>query len=943
MASCSGGLTAARRHHLLLAAAFCLALLAVGGAHAAVFSVDFGSESIKVAVVNLRPGQSPIAIALNEFSKRKSPALAAYSNGERLLSEEAAGIAARYPERVYARARDMLAKPAADVASLLASSRLPYDIVADAERNAVKIRAHDGETELAPEEVVAMVLGYARDLAEAHTKAPIKDAVVSVPPFFGQAQRQALLDAAQVAGVNVMALIHEHAGAALQYGIDKDFSNGSRNVVLFDMGATSTYAAVVHFSSYVARERGKNVSVNQFQVKGVRWETELGGQTMEGRLLDHFAAEFNAQLGGGLDVTSSPKAMAKLKKQVKRTKEILSANTAAPISAESLFEDHDFRSSITREKFEELCGDLWERALTPLRRVLADTNLSVAELDAVELIGGATRVPKLQSVLAEFLGDKKSLDRHLDADEALALGSALLAANISDGFKLNRKIGMLDGLPYGVLFGIEGRTEGADEDAPEEGPQLLFPRLKKLPSKVLRSVKGQLGEFKVVLQYDPEGDVPPAAASGQIAVLEVTGVANATAKYGSYNLTQPLKTALHFALSRSGIVSLDRAEVVAEFSEWFEVPDIPAVNATVSVANATAEGGNGTGASNATTIDGGEGTAAGEDADGLEETPGEEGGLSADEGVTGAEGGVEEEKKAEAGAEAAVPMKRKLRKRTVRIPLKIRDVTEGVPKPLSAAAMAEALKRTEKLRQREQEKRATAEAKNGLEAYIYATKDKLEDAEGVVKVSTEEQRDAFRAELSEAEDWLYMDGADSSAAEFRKKLADLRQTGDAIFFRLAELTARPEASTEARNIFSDVRQVFEEWSTSRPWLNQTDKSQVLDKVVGVEKWLEEVEASQAKLPGNETPVYKSADVKQKVEEIQRQVARLMRIPKPKPKPSPDASRNITKNSTNGSSEGPEGSTGETSDSNAKIEFTDRKEGKNKDSTDPTEEAARDEL
>lgn len=936
MARRLGGLSAAGRcQRLLLAAAACLALACT--VRAAVFSVDYGSESIKVAVVNLRPGQAPISIALNEFSKRKSPALAAYSQGERLLAEEAAGIAARYPERVYARARDMLARPLPDVAALLARGRLPYDVVADEERNGVKVRSHDGEVELAPEEVVAMVLGYARDLAEAHSRQAIKDAVVSVPPFFGQAQRQALLDAAQIAGLNVMALIHEHAGAALQYGVDKDFSNGSRNVVLFDMGATSTYAAVVHFSSYVARERGKNTSVNQFQVKGVRWETELGGQIMEGRLVDHFAAEFNAQLGsGGLDVTSSPKAMAKLKKEVKRTKEILSANTAAPISVESLFEDRDFRSSITREKFEELCGDLWGRALNPLRRVLADTNLTVAELDAVELIGGATRVPKLQTVLAEFLGDKKSLDRHLDADEALALGSALLAANISDGFKLNRKIGMLDGLPYGVLFGIEGRTEGAEDEAP--GPQLLFPRLKKLPSKVLRSLKGQLGEFRVALHYDPEGDLPAGATSGQIAVLEVTGVANATAKYGAFNLTQPLKAALHFVLSRSGIVSLDRAEVVAEFSEWYEVPNVvvPAANAS---ANATAEGGNGTTTSNSTA---GSEEDGGEDAEGQEEAPqapaeGEAPEASAELGSS--DGGAEGAK----NGSTAVPMKRKLRKRTVRIPLKIRDVTEGMPKPLSPAAMAEALKRTEKLRQREQEKRATAEAKNSLEAYIYATKDKLEDADGVVKVSTEAQRDAFRAELSEAEDWLYMDGAESSAAEFRKKLTDLKQTGDAIFFRLAELTARPEAAAEARKIFGEVRQIFEEWSTSRPWLNQTEKDQVLVKVEAAEKWLKGVETSQAKLPGHETPEYNSADVKQKVEEIQRQVARLMRIPKPKPKPTPNAKKNGTANSTNESTEVPPVSTSEESESEVKPGDSNGKDSGGEDSTRTTQEPVRDEL
>jgi len=159
----------------------------------------------------------------------------------------------------------------------------------------------------------------------------------------GQAERRGLLAAAQLAGINVLSLINEHSGAALQYGIDKDFSNETRHVIFYDMGATSTYAALVYFSSYKGKEYGKSVSVNQFQVKDVRWNPELGGQHMELRLVEYFADQFNAQVGGGIDVRKFPKAMAKLKKQVKRTKEILSANTAAPISVESLHDDVDFR------------------------------------------------------------------------------------------------------------------------------------------------------------------------------------------------------------------------------------------------------------------------------------------------------------------------------------------------------------------------------------------------------------------------------------------------------------------------------------------------------------------------------------------------------------------------------------------------------------------------
>jgi hypoxia up-regulated 1 len=236
----------------------------------AVSSIDLGSEWIKVAVVNLKPGQTPISIAINEMSKRKTPALVAFQSGTRLLGEEALGIAARYPDKVYSHLRDMLGKSYEKVKGFLEAMYLPYDVVKDS-RGAVAFRVEDedegGNVGLySVEELLGMILGFAGDLAEFHSKVVVKDAVVGVPAYFGQAERRGLVQAAQLAGINVLALINEHSGAALQYGIDKDFSNGSRYVVFYDMGASSTYAALVYFSAYNAKEFGKTVSVNQFQV-----------------------------------------------------------------------------------------------------------------------------------------------------------------------------------------------------------------------------------------------------------------------------------------------------------------------------------------------------------------------------------------------------------------------------------------------------------------------------------------------------------------------------------------------------------------------------------------------------------------------------------------------------------------------------------------------------
>ncbi|KAK9285864.1 hypothetical protein L1049_025065 [Liquidambar formosana] len=815
----------------------------------AVSSVDLGSEWLKVAVVNLKPGQSPISVAINEMSKRKSPALVAFQSGNRLIGEEAAGIVARYPHKVFSLVRDMIGKPYKYVKDLLDSMYLPFDVVEDS-RGAAAIKIDDGVTIYSAEELTAMVLSYALNLAEFHSKVPIKDVVIAVPPYFGQAERRGMLQAAQLAGINVLSLMNEHSGAALQYGIDKDFSNESRHVIFYDMGSRSTYAALVYFSAYSVKEFGKTVSVNQFQVKDVRWDPELGGQNMELRLVEYFADEFNKQIGNGVDVRKSPKAMAKLKKQVKRTKEILSANTMAPISVESLYEDRDFRSTITREKFEELCADIWEKSVVPVKELLDHSGLKVDDIYAVELIGGATRVPKLQATLQEFLG-KNDLAKHLDADEAIVLGAALHAANLSDGIKLNRKLGMVDGASYGFVIEFDGPDLLKDESS----RQLLVPRMKKLPGKMFRSIV-HYKDFEVSLSYESEGLLPPGVSSHTFAQYDVSGLTNASEKYSSRNLSSPIKANLHFSLSRSGILSLDRADAVVEISEWVEIPKI----------NLTLE--NTTNASPNISVEAGPQNTSEESNDNLHN----DGGIN-----NMSNSNVNEQSTMDLGTE------KKLKKRTFRVPLKIVEKTVGPGMPLSKAYLAEAKRKLEALDKKDAERRRTAELKNNLEGYIYATREKLESSEEFEKISTSEERQSFIEKLEEVQEWLYTDGEDATATEFQEHLDMLRAIGDPIFFRLNELTARPAACDQARRYLDELQQISRDWETKKSWLPKDKIDEVLNGAEKVRNWLNEMEAEQKKISGFSTPVFTSEEVYGKVFNLQDKVASINRIPKPKPK------------------------------------------------------------
>ncbi|GLT40874.1 hypothetical protein SLA2020_149760 [Shorea laevis] len=837
------------RQFRLVLSIFVLFLFSIRS-QAAVSSIDLGSESLKVAVVNLKPGQSPITIAINEMSKRKSPALVAFQSGTRLLGEEAAGIVARYPDKVYSQLRDMVGKPYKHVKGFIDSMYLPFDIVEDS-RGAVSFKIDDNVTGYSIEELLAMILSYAANLAEFHSKVPVKDAVISVPPYFGQAERKGLLRAARLAGINVLCLINEHSGASLQYGIDKDFSNGSRHVIFYDMGSSSTYAALVYYSAYNTKEFGKTVSVNQFQVKDVRWDSELGGQNMELRLVEYFADEFNKQLGNGVDVRKSPKAMAKLKKQVKRTKEILSANTMAPISIESFYDDRDFRSTISREKFEELCADLWERSLTPVKEVLKHSGLKLDDIFAVELIGGATRVPKLQAKLQEFLG-RKELDKHLDADEAIVLGAALHAANLSDGIKLNRKLGMIDGSSYGFVIELDG--PGLLEN--DSNKQLLVPRMKKLPSKMFRTIIHNK-DFGVSLAYESEDLLPPGLLSPVFAQYAVSGLAEASEKYSSRNLSSPIKMNLHFSLSRSGIISLDRAEAVIEISEWVEVPkkNLSVENTTTASSNKSVE--------------------VGVDAEKASEENKES--LNSDGVLTNtSDTTVEEPSTVDIGTE------KKLKKRTFRVPLKIVEKTVGPGMSLSKESLAEAKSKLEALDEKDAERRKTAELKNNLEAYIYSTKEKLE-SEDFEKISSVDERQSFIQKLDEVQEWLYTDGEDATAKEFQEHLDSLKAAGDPIFFRFKELTERPAAVEYSLKYLDQLQQIIQGWQENKPWLPQERVDELLSDQDKFKTWLEEKETEQTKTSAFSTPAFTSEEVYMKLWDLQAKVDSINRIPKPKPK------------------------------------------------------------
>ncbi|KAL6750263.1 Hsp70 protein-domain-containing protein [Haematococcus lacustris] len=554
---------------------------------ASLMAIDLGSEFLKVSLI--KPGRTPISIVTNEMSKRKTPSLVGFANGERLLGEEASSFAVRFPETTIARAMDLLGRAGDDSAlqQMLKAHKLPHRVVSHPTRGVAAVEVSSNGTMFSGEELVGSLLQYARQIAEAQSGAAVTDAVVAVPAFFGQSQRQALINAASLVGVNIIGIINTHTAAALQFGIERDFANATKHVVFYDMGSGSTVVALVRFSSYMVKEAGKPKPISQLEVRDVEWDAALGSNSLDALLADHFARQFaDKHRLDAAEVLGNAKSMAKLRKQVRRTKEMLSANTAGPISVEEFHGGLDFQSTISREQFEQLAGSFFDQAAAPLTRIMARSGLQAEEVEHVELLGGGTRVPRLQAALQQALGGR-ALDRHMDSDEAVVMGASLFAANLSTSFRL-RKFGLADLTLYGVTLRVDEvhEAEGAEASAQQPEERALLPSLKKLPVKrVVHWTNLSSDPLRLTLLYNTSTayGLPPGAASPLLATLNVTGIDTVIKRYNTSGTVN-----VRFDAGVDGLLRLDRAEAVVEYTVMEEkLVEVKAAGVTLNTTSGT--------------------------------------------------------------------------------------------------------------------------------------------------------------------------------------------------------------------------------------------------------------------------------------------------------------------------------------------------------------------
>ncbi len=354
-------------------------------------------------------------IIANEQGNRTTPSYVAFNDNERLIGDGAKNQAAMNPSNTVYDAKRLIGRDFNDQVTQTEIQNLSYNVINKTEKPFISVD-YLGETKVfSPEEISAMILGKMRDVAAGYLGEDVKDVVITVPAYFNDGQRQATKDAGQIAGLNVLRIINEPTAAAIAYGLNN--KKNEQNVLIFDLGGGTFDVSLL------------NIDDGIFEVRATAGDTHLGGEDFDNLLMQHFMAEFKRK--NKVDITGNKRSLRRLKTACEKAKRTLSSSATANIEIDSLCDGIDFFTSITRAKFESLCMPLFQKCIQPVSKVLQDAGCSKSQVDEIVLVGGSTRIPKVQQMISDFFGGKE-LNKGVNPDEAVAYGAAV-QANILSG------------------------------------------------------------------------------------------------------------------------------------------------------------------------------------------------------------------------------------------------------------------------------------------------------------------------------------------------------------------------------------------------------------------------------------------------------------------------------------------------------------------------------
>ncbi len=506
---------------------------------AKIIGIDLGTTNSCVAVME---GATPKVIE-NSEGARTTPSIVAFTqDGERLVGQPAKRQAVTNPERTFFAIKRLIGRTFDDPMTKKDMGLVPYKIIKAANGDAWV--SADGK-QYSPSQISAFTLQKMKETAEAHLGGPVTQAVITVPAYFNDAQRQATKDAGKIAGLDVLRIINKPTAAALAYGLDK---KGSGTIAVYDLGGGTFDVSILEIGDGV------------FEVKSTNGDTFLGGEDFDMRLVEYLAAEFKKEQG--IDLTKDKLALQRLKEAAEKAKIELSSATQTDINLPYITADASgpkhMTMKLTRAKYESLVDDLIQRTVEPCRKALKDANLSAGEINEVVLVGGMTRMPKVQEVVKQFFG--KEPHKGVNPDEVVAIGAAVQAGVLQGDVK---DVLLLDVTPLSLgietLGGVFTRLIDRNTTIPAKKSQVFSTAEDNQTAVTIRVFQGEremASDNKLLGQFDLVGIPPAPRGMPQVEVtfdIDANGIVNVTAKDKATNKEQQIRIQASGGLSEADI------------------------------------------------------------------------------------------------------------------------------------------------------------------------------------------------------------------------------------------------------------------------------------------------------------------------------------------------------------------------------------------------------